>query len=83
MSLGDTIKNKAEKLGGKGKEVAGDLTGNEDLKAEGQADQISGTIKEGLNKVGEKLQNVADTVTAKVDAASNKIKEETSNDPAA
>ena len=82
MSLGDTIKNKAEEFGGKAKEAAGDVTGNEDLKAEGQADQVSGKVKEGLNKVGEKISDAVDTVTAKVNAATDKVQEETSDEPA-
>ncbi|MCW2622624.1 MAG: CsbD family protein [Frankiales bacterium] len=54
MSGIDKIKNKAEELGGKGKEAAGDATGNDDLKAEGQADQASGNLKQA----GEKVKDV-------------------------
>ena len=39
MGLGDKIENAAEKAGGKGKEAAGNATGDDSLKAEGQADQ--------------------------------------------
>ena len=39
MGLGDKIENAAEKAGGKAKEAAGNATGDESLKAEGQADQ--------------------------------------------
>jgi uncharacterized protein YjbJ (UPF0337 family) len=45
MSLGDKISNKAEELGGKAKETAGDVTGNEGLKAEGRGDQASAGLK--------------------------------------
>jgi uncharacterized protein YjbJ (UPF0337 family) len=37
------------------KEKAGDVSGNDDLKREGQADQASGKIKEGVDKVKDKL----------------------------
>ena len=36
MGLDDKIGNAAEKLGGKGKEAAGNATGDDSLKAEGQ-----------------------------------------------
>ncbi len=51
MSAMDKMKNKAEELTGHGKEAAGDATGNEDLKAEGQADQVSGNAKQAGEKV--------------------------------
>lgn len=46
MALDDKIKNGAEQLGGKAKEAAGDASGNESLKAEGQGDQASGSLKQ-------------------------------------
>lgn len=45
MSGIDKIKNKAEELTGKAKEVIGDKTDNADLQAEGQADQSKGNLK--------------------------------------
>jgi uncharacterized protein YjbJ (UPF0337 family) len=45
MGLGDKIENAAEKAGGKGKEAAGNATGDENLKAEGKADQAKGDLK--------------------------------------
>lgn len=35
MGLGEKIKHSAEKVGGKGKEAAGEATGNDRLMAEG------------------------------------------------
>ena len=55
MSATDKIKNAAEDLTGHAKEAAGNATGNEDLKAEGRADQA----KADLKKAGE---NVKDAV---------------------
>ena len=46
MSGIDKIKNKAEELLGQGKEKAGEHTGNEDLRAEGQKDQVAADAKQ-------------------------------------
>jgi uncharacterized protein YjbJ (UPF0337 family) len=54
MSGIDKMKNKAEELGGKGKEAVGDATDNRDLQAEGQADQTKGNLKQA----GEKVKDV-------------------------
>jgi uncharacterized protein YjbJ (UPF0337 family) len=54
MSGVDKVKNKAEELGGKGKEAVGDATDNRDLEAEGKADQVSGNLKQA----GEKVKDV-------------------------
>lgn len=51
MGLDDKIENTAEKLGGKGKEAAGEATGDESLKAEGRADQTKGDLKQAGEKV--------------------------------
>jgi uncharacterized protein YjbJ (UPF0337 family) len=54
MGVGDKIQNEAENLGGKAKEAAGNATNNDQLRAEGQKDQVVADAK----KVGE---NVKDT----------------------
>jgi uncharacterized protein YjbJ (UPF0337 family) len=51
MSGIDKAKNKAEELGGKGKETVGDATDNRDLQAEGKADQVKGNLKQAGEKV--------------------------------
>jgi uncharacterized protein YjbJ (UPF0337 family) len=53
MGFGDKIKHAAEKVGGKGKEAAGEATGDEGLKAEGKTDQT----KAGLKQAGEKIKD--------------------------
>lgn len=45
MGLDDKIKNAAEKVVGKVKEGHGEATGNDSLKAEGQADQSTANLK--------------------------------------
>lgn len=52
MSLSDKIKATAEDTVGKVKEVVGDLTNKDDVKAEGQHDQINADVK----KAGEHLE---------------------------
>ncbi|MGH3886477.1 MAG: CsbD family protein [Pseudonocardiaceae bacterium] len=51
MGLQDKIKNTAEVLKGKAKEVAGKTTGNEQLEAEGKLDQGKGDLKQAGEKV--------------------------------
>jgi len=54
MSGLDKIKNKAEELVGEAKEAIGKATDNEELRAEGQADQTSASTKQA----GEKVKDV-------------------------
>jgi uncharacterized protein YjbJ (UPF0337 family) len=53
MSFVDKAKNAAEDAVGKAKEVIGDKTDNNDLKAEGKSDQASASTK----KVGENIKD--------------------------
>jgi uncharacterized protein YjbJ (UPF0337 family) len=53
MGVGDKIQNEAEHLGGKAKETAGNATGNDQLRAEGQKDQVVADAK----KVGENVKD--------------------------
>ena len=53
MGLGDKMGNAAEDMGGKAKEVAGNATDNDRLKAEGQKDQVKADAK----KVGEDVKD--------------------------
>ncbi len=54
MSGIDKAKNKAEELQGQGKESLGRATGDQDMEAEGKADQASGNLKQA----GEKIKDV-------------------------
>lgn len=51
MGADDKVKNKAEELGGKGKEAVGDATGDDQLRAEGQADQSESALKQAGEKI--------------------------------
>ncbi|WAC67069.1 CsbD family protein [Agrococcus sp. SL85] len=55
MGMDDKIRNKAEELGGKAKEVLGAATGNERLEAEGKADQTEAKAKQA----GEHVKDAA------------------------
>ncbi|AEV83444.1 CsbD family protein [Actinoplanes sp. SE50] len=54
MAFDDKVDNKAEELGGKVKEGVGKATDDEQLEAEGHADQASANIKQA----GEKIKDV-------------------------
>ena len=47
---------------GRVKEAVGDLTGNDELKREGQADQAAGDVKEFVSDVSDKVEDVVDKV---------------------
>jgi uncharacterized protein YjbJ (UPF0337 family) len=52
---------------GRVKEAAGAITGDEQLKSEGKADQAKSTLKDLADKAVEKVSDVVDEVKAKVD----------------
>jgi uncharacterized protein YjbJ (UPF0337 family) len=52
----------ADKLAGRIKEAAGDLTDDAELKSEGQTQQAAGSVK----NVGEKLKDKADELAEKI-----------------
>ena len=58
MSMGDKIKHAGEEAVGKTKEVAGKLTGNEDLEARGQAEQAEADAKQAGDKVADAAKDV-------------------------
>jgi len=45
-------------LKGRTKQAAGDLTGDKDLKREGQTEQAADKIKDGVDKAAGKIKNV-------------------------
>jgi uncharacterized protein YjbJ (UPF0337 family) len=58
MGTDDKIANKTESMTGKIKETVGNATHNDDLKAQGQADQASGNLKQASEKVKDAFRNV-------------------------
>ena len=60
MSFVDKAKHKAEEIIGDVKEKVGELTGNEELQAEGKKDQVSGNVKQAGDSVKDAASDVAD-----------------------
>ncbi len=50
--------DKFDEVKGRAKEAAGDLTGNRDLEREGKVDRASGSIKDKLNDITDKLKGM-------------------------
>jgi uncharacterized protein YjbJ (UPF0337 family) len=57
MATTDKAKNTAEQAKGKLKEAAGALSGNDDLRAEGEVDQTTGALKQAGEKVKDAIRN--------------------------
>jgi uncharacterized protein YjbJ (UPF0337 family) len=53
MGMGDDMKHNMEDMKGKAKEAVGDVTDNERLEAEGQADQTKAHLKKAGDNVKE------------------------------
>jgi len=53
-------------LKGRAKEAAGALTGDDDLKREGQTDQAAGKVKDVVRSVGEKVEGGVDKAKEKL-----------------
>jgi len=57
MGIDDKAQNKGEELGGKAKEAAGKLTDNEQLEAEGKADQAKANLKQAGEEAKDAFKN--------------------------
>lgn len=53
----DRVEGAARNLGGKAKEAAGKLTGDEKLKAEGKADQMAGKVQNAVGGIKDTLRD--------------------------
>lgn len=51
----------ADKIKGRVKEAAGDLTGNQRLKNEGRKDQVAGKVKNTVERVVDKIKKKSET----------------------
>lgn len=60
MSFTDKIKNKAENATGVAKEKAGEATGDNELRAEGKAEQTKASLKDAGEKIKDAAANVKD-----------------------
>ncbi|WP_420471413.1 MULTISPECIES: CsbD family protein [unclassified Brevundimonas] len=52
----DRIEGAAKNMGGKAKEFAGKVTGDEKLKAEGKADQVEGKVQNAVGGLKDTLR---------------------------
>ncbi len=57
MSAEDKLSNKIDDLGGKAKEAAGKLTGDDSTKNEGKLDQTKASVKDAGEKVKDAFKN--------------------------
>ena len=62
MGLDDRIENKVQDIAGRGKEAAGAVTGDDSLKAEGEADQTKASLKDKVEDVKDKVQQKVDDI---------------------
>jgi len=56
------MSGETDKAKGRIKQAAGDLTGNDDLKREGKADEAAGKVKEVVGDAKDKLDDAVDSV---------------------
>jgi len=61
----DTVKGEVEKLGGKLKEAVGNVTNNDKLKTQGQAEQVKGGARKAVGQVKDAASDAADYVTGR------------------
>lgn len=56
-----------DKAKGRAKQAAGDLTGDDELRAEGQADETAGKAKGFLGDLKDKAEGAIDAVKERID----------------
>ena len=57
MADHDRVEGAAKNMGGKVKEAAGNVTGDEKLKAEGKADQVAGKVQNAVGGIKDSLRD--------------------------
>lgn len=57
MADHDRVEGAAKNMGGKLKEAAGDITGDQKLKTEGKADQVEGKVQNTVGGVKDALRD--------------------------
>jgi uncharacterized protein YjbJ (UPF0337 family) len=60
MGASDKIKNTAKEASGKVKETWGDVTNDESLEAEGQAEQVEADVRQAAEKAKDKTKDALD-----------------------
>jgi len=62
MGFDDKVDNKTEDLKGRAKEAAGSVTGDDELKSEGRADQAESSVKQAGEKAKDAVGDLKDAV---------------------
>lgn len=57
MADHDRVEGAAKNMGGKVKEAAGNVTGDEKLKAEGKAEQVEGKVQNAVGGIKDSLRD--------------------------
>lgn len=65
MGIGDKVKHTAKDAKGKAKEATGSVTGNEDLRTEGQAEQAEAHVQHAADKAKDTVGNVGQEAKGK------------------
>jgi len=62
----DEMEGKVDQVKGRAKEEIGGITGDDDLRAEGRAENVGGNVQEGFGtarrKVGETIEDIGDAI---------------------
>ncbi|MDM7923316.1 MAG: CsbD family protein [Pyrinomonadaceae bacterium] len=64
----DEVKGKIEQGKGWVKDKAGEITGNRDLEAEGEADRVAGETREGWGKVKRGVSETLDDISDRINS---------------
>jgi uncharacterized protein YjbJ (UPF0337 family) len=65
----------SDKVQGQAKEVAGIVTGDKDLEAQGKADRQTGEAEEKVDEVKDRVEGFVDSVKDKVEDLADKAKD--------
>ena len=65
----------SDKVQGQAKQVAGIVTGDKDLEAQGQAERQTGEAEEKVDEVKDRVQGFVDEVKDKADELADKAKD--------
>ena len=60
------MSGESDKIIGKAKQAAGDVTGNDDLEREGERDEAAGKIKDGVDDAKDKVNDAVDSIKDKL-----------------
>jgi uncharacterized protein YjbJ (UPF0337 family) len=68
----DGVKGKGKRIKGKVKDKAGEIIGNPDLEAEGEAERIEGTVQESFGRTRREVEDFVDKIRDEVEKAEKK-----------